>query len=187
MYFRLQDIKPYSSILLGVTGLLALLLLPRPGEGQFLRISMEVESELRTQTVQTLQFGDLYQNAGPVQVAMGEGNMGIYSISGNPTQWVRVTLDTPELLRHADRSLGDSLEISIQAAYANQGANRVEDAQLFSNGEAQFQMMQNAATLTSTQMMRDVTTYIYLFGEISVGNVEPGLYDGQIVMQVEYL
>lgn len=187
MFSRFQDITSRSSTLLGAACLLALLLLPRPGEAQFLRISMEVESELRTQTVQTLQFGELYQNAGPVQVSMGEGNMGIYSISGNPTQWVRVTLDTPGLLRHADRSLGDSLEISIQAAYANQGANRVEDAQLFGNSEAQFQMMQSAGSLTPTQMMRDVTAYIYLFGEISVGDVEPGLYDGQIVMQVEYL
>lgn len=187
MLFRSENITWRNLTHLVCACLIALLLLPRLGKAQFLRISMEVESELKTQTVQTLQFGDLNQNAGAVQVSMGEGNMGIYSISGNPIQWVRVTLDTPELLRHADRSLGDSLEISIQAAYANQGANRVEDAQLFGNGEAQFQMMQNAASLTSTQRLRDVTAYIYLFGGISVGNVEPGLYDGQIVMQVEYL
>lgn len=167
-------------------GLPAMLLTSRPVEAQFIRVTMEVESELSTQTLQPLSFGQLYQNTGPVSVGMGAENMGIFSISGSPIQKVRVSLQSPELLRHADRSLNDSLEVSIQAAYANRGANRVEDARPFNDEQAQFQMMENTGNLTSAALLRDVTAYIYIFGNLSVGDVEPGLYDGDVVIEVEY-
>lgn len=167
-------------------GLPMILLTSRPAEAQFIRVTMEVESELSTHSLQPLSFGELYQNTGPVQVSMGADNMGIFSISGAPIQKVRVSLQSPDLLHHADRSLGDSLEISIQAAYANRGANRVEDARLFNDDQAQFRMMENTGNLTSAALLRDVTAYIYIFGSLSVGNVEPGLYDGEVVMEVEY-
>lgn len=165
-----------------------LVLLPaEKSEAQFLRIVMEVEPELSAQTLQPLDFGQLYQNAGPIEVNMGENNMGIFTVMGYPNQSVRVSLHSPELLRHADRSFSDSLNISIRAAYANRGVNRIEDARLFNGNTAQFQMMESTGGLTPTQMMQNATAYIFIFGSISVGDVQPGHYDGMVVMEVEYL
>lgn len=172
-----------SAIVLCCLALLPLL----QARGQFIRISMEVEPELRTQTVQPLQFGELYQNSGPVRITMGESNMGIFSISGYPMQKVHVSLQPPDHLQHADRALSDSIAINLQAAYANRGVNRIEDAVLFQGNQVQFQMLQNATPLSAIELMRDVTAYIYIFGNLSVGNIAPGAYDGELVMQVEYL
>lgn len=165
-------------VLLGIT---------LPGQAQFIHFSLQIESELQAVTLRSLSFGTVQQNSGAVNVSLDHENAGIFAITGNPEHIVMVNLEFPDKLYHEERSVSDTIPISIKAAYANRGKERVEDAQLFTHNTASFRMFEGKTKLTEHSILSDVTAYIYVFGGIQVGHIETGIYNGEVILQVEYL
>lgn len=94
-----------------------------------------------------------------------------------------------------------SIPFTLKAAYANRGQNNISDAQFIpissgNLGNARFPILSRQQqppgppppppTGEFNQALVEETAYLYLYGEINVGNVDAGLYTGNITVTVEY-
>lgn len=94
-----------------------------------------------------------------------------------------------------------SIPFTLKAAYANRGQNNISDSQLIpmtgSNiGNVRFPILgrqqqppgppPTPPTAGFDQSLVEEAAYLYLYGEIDVGNVDAGFYTGTIIITVEY-
>lgn len=148
---------------------------------QFLNLNLNVEPELKTQSVQPVDFSSFSLNDGVEKIDVTDERSGIFSIYGYAQQQVHVFLETPEKLTHTLQSR-EELPVNLQAAYNNFGENDPVNVIPFEEGSADFKIHENADIQTKTRS----ETYIYIFGEINVENSIPGNYAGEAVLKIEY-
>lgn len=154
-------------------------------EAQFIHFQMEVETELSTNVLQDFSFGDLITNSGTTQVELGGPGMGIFEIRGLNNQRLMVSLNAPSYLSHTSDGTEEQIPIKIEASYNNHGdVNDISQAQPFLEGSlTEFTL--GESTSQSNQSSWE-SAYIYVYGSIDVGEVPTGLYEGSIVLTVEY-
>ena len=95
-----------------------------------------------------------------------------------------------------------SIPFTLRAAYANRGQNNISDAVFIpvsgvNLGSARFPIIARQSgppgppptppTGGFDQSLVNETAYLYLYGDIDVGNVLAGFYSGNITITVEYL
>jgi hypothetical protein len=117
---------------------------------------------------------------------------------------VEITGETELLLDGNPENSGDpqrSITFTLRSAYANNRDNNISDAVMIpvtgtNVGNARFPVLRRQQlppgppppppTEAFDQSLVEETAYLYLYGEIDVGNVLAGQYSGTIVITVEY-
>lgn len=152
-----------------------------PLQAQFVNLRMEIESELSADVIQNLNFGQVQANSGTNRINLGSPQMGIFQIRGLNNQQVLVSMDSPEELTNSSDESDESIGLSLEYAYTNTNENNVEEAEAFSGNTALFYLGNNGLQQNQFQ-----SAFIYVFGNVEIGDVDEGNYEGTLMLTVEY-
>lgn len=172
--------KIAAFLLIGVLGIAA------SATAQFLNLEIEITPEVSLNQVQKLDFGTFYRNAGVIKIELGDMNMGVLNVTGSRSQLLQVDLAAPSYLVHRNPAIKDRIPFQMNAAYANKGANDYREATVFKDNTALFKILDG--NVSSKNSENDVweNAYIYLYGSLNVGNIEPGVYEGTVLLRIGY-
>lgn len=168
-------------------GLVAMIiLLPIAAQAQFLRLTFEIESELVAEEMTSLYFGEVVPNTGVLRIELGDPDMGTYAITGPQNLTVDINLDIPEYLElEGEEAL--QVPMNLEVAYANRNENTVDHALPVTEGVARFPIHAEASPqLSPDDPVPSATAYLYVYGEIEVGDIPTGTYEAEVFMAVEY-
>lgn len=160
---------------------------------QTIQFSVFVSSSLNATKDQDMDLGSVISGSGLTQVNLGDPGMGVFSITGNEELDVIVTLTAPANLTHTGIS-SDVIPLTLEFAYANKGANDVNQAIVGTGGTARFQLKQRSSgpagppptPAGSHHTPADATAYIYIYGSMNVGNIDAGSYSGVVELSITY-
>ncbi|NQV49652.1 MAG: hypothetical protein HQ507_04110 [Candidatus Marinimicrobia bacterium] len=162
-------------------------------QAQVIQFSVHVASSLNASKDQDMDLGTAISGSGLSQVNLGDPGMGIFSITGNEELDVIVTLTAPANLTHTGAS-ADVIPFTLEFAYANRGVNDVNQAVAGTGGTARFQMRQRDSgpagapptPPSAHYTAANETAYIYIYGSMTVGNIDPGTYSGDVDLTITY-
>jgi spore coat protein U-like protein len=168
--------------------LMVLLLSPYTGAlAQMLAFNIEAPPELNVTVISdgTLDYGNLFQNQGLVQILLNDPGTEVISIEGEFNKDVTVTITPPAALQ-LDPS--NTLPYTLGAAYANDGEDNKGQATEFTGNTATFRIKEGGPPPGGRRGggPPSATAYLYVYGDINVGNVNAGTYSGIINIFVEY-
>ncbi len=160
---------------------------------QTINFSVHVASSLSASKDADMTFPGVYPGDGLTSIGLGEGGMGVFAITGNEELDVEVILTVPDSLVH-ESFPNSKMGLTLQFAYANQGANDINQAIMAVGHTARFQLKQRVSgpagapptPPSASHTPNVVTAYIYLFGSINVGNIPSGVYTGNVDLSVQY-
>ncbi|MDG5766026.1 hypothetical protein QA596_01015 [Balneolales bacterium ANBcel1] len=160
--------------------------MPAIAEAQFLRLSFEIDSELTAEEMTPLNFGAVVPNSGIIRIELGDPNMGTYAITGPQNLMVDVVLEIPEYLESAEAP-EFRVPLTLDVGFANRNQNNIDHLQPITGAAALFPIREDAPQQASPDTPVPVATaYIYVYGEIDVGDIPAGVYDAEVFMAVEY-
>lgn len=139
----------------------------------------------------SLDFGTVLRNGGLYQIQLSDPGVVVFSIQAEYDKDLFVTLSPPaDLVLDAS----NTIPFTLRAAYANQGNNSIAQAKVISGTTARFPVQargdqppgppptpKHEGYTTPT-----ATAYLYIYGDIDVGNVSAGFYTGNIDISVSY-
>lgn len=146
--------------------------------------------------------GPIISDGGTYQVELIDSY--VLSIIGVKYLDVGVTITGDGVLVNTDPNCTEpaqcSIPFTLNSAYANRGQNNIADAVIIpvsaNNANTRFPVLARQQqppgppppppTEAFDQAQVEESAYLYLYGEISVGNVNAGLYTGTINITVEY-
>lgn len=178
--------------------LILILLLLSPFSGaiaQMLAFNIEAPPELTITVLSdgVLGYGNLLQNQGQVQILLNDPRTEVISIEGEFNKDVTVTITPPAALQ-LDPS--NTLPYTLAAAYANDGEDNKGQATEFTGNTATFRIKEGGGPppwagrgpppWAGGGGQPTATAYLYIYGDINVGNVNAGTYTGIINIFVEY-
>ncbi len=159
----------------------ALLALPlaHSSQAQTVRFNMDVQPELGVEVLQDLNFGTVVTNSGTHQIRLGNPQMGIFKIRALAAQSAILTLHKPDRLSPSgDQDTTNTIPLNLDAAYAPDATN-YQDYSPFANKELHINLSGDNEQVWDTG-------YVYIFGNIDVGDIAPGSYSGTLVLNVVY-
>lgn len=156
--------------------------LPISGFSQSLNVQIDVEPEVQTTVVRDLDFGQVIAGMGLQSIPPGSNSMGIFRVRALRTQSVILQMDADDELLHENPDVLDSIPIDLQAAYTNFG---MEDFEL-SNPLSSIGESIVLETSTNNPSSEWTSLYVYVFGNVDIGNVREGVYTGEVVLTVIY-
>lgn len=184
---------------------LALLFLPFGAmHAQMLALNVEAPPGITVTILSDgiLDFGTLLQNQGQVSINLMDPGTEVISIEADRTRDLSVTLSPPASLQ---LDANNTLPFTLGASYANTGENDKTQAVEFPDSfTAVFPSYDDQNTsgpppwacndkknnannnCDDTNNNNTVLSYIYLYGNITVGNARAGTYTGMINMTVSY-
>ncbi|MEX0685719.1 MAG: hypothetical protein WD267_11360 [Balneolales bacterium] len=138
-----------------------------------------------------LDFGMVLTNSSINQIELGDSDMVIIAIEGVEYYDVIVTIDAPTIL---ELDSENSIPFELSAAYANRGQNQVSDAIYFNGTIARFPIKRRGDGPPSPPPVPGYngytpptgTAYLFLYGNITVGEIDAGHYTGNVNITVEY-
>lgn len=157
----------------------------QPLLAQFLNLDLVIEPELSTSVIQDLDFGTIISNTGEVSIELGDSDMGVFSIRSFRAQWVHLSIDVPESLSSLTNDSNDIIPISINSSYNNSGNNEVENSS-YMNGNSVYIPVHNGNQVLNRNANYWTQLYVYIYGSIIVGDIPNGIYEGSIVLNIEY-
>lgn len=177
---RSKYFQAYSIFFLLATLLLSLL--PIIAQSQSLNIQIDVEPEVETTVERSLDFGQVITGMGLQTIPPGSPNMGVFQIRALQTQRLIIQMESDRELQHENPDILDTIPIELQAAYTNFG---MEDFELSTplNDIGQSIVLESQS---SNQDSAWSSLYIYVFGNVEIGNVPEGVYTGEVVLTVIY-
>jgi len=149
---------------------------------QFVNIRLSLQPELETSVLSELRFGEVVINSGEKRIPLGDPNMGVFAVRAYNAQLIHLDVLTPETLAHENPGISDLIPIQITAAYNNTGENNYRKSQFMPQNEAFIQVL---SSVNQAEYNWD-TFYVYIFGNIEVGPVTEGVYEGEIRLIVDY-
>lgn len=156
--------------------------IPVSVSGQFLNVQIDVIPEIETLVEQPLDFGQIVTNSGLQQIELGDPNMGIFRIRALRAQRLFISLDSDEELRSQNPGNSQTIPIELQASYTQNGIDNYQSStplsSLFEDIVIESPPEEPLSAWSSA--------YIYIYGNIDVGNVPAGTYRGEIVLTVIY-
>lgn len=164
-------------ILLGLTN-------PKVADGQFIHFQLSVESEMSTDVVQNLDFGKFISDSGVQRIEKGSSNMGIFEIRGLQNQNVVVTMDPPATLEHSNSDISQRITASLEASYTTGSVQDIEQSHPFSGNNARFTIGDEPTSSATNQSWH--SAFVYIYGDLVIGEVPDGVYEGTLVLTVEY-
>jgi len=178
--FYLIKIKLSLSIF---SALIALFLIyPALLFSQSLNIQLDVEPRVETTVEQNLDFGQVIGGAGLQSILPGSPEMGIFQIRALRTQQLIIQMEEVEELQHEDPDVLDSIPIELRASYTNFG---IEDFELSTplNSIGESVVLQTSGENPESEW---TSLYVYVYGDVDIGQVREGLYTGEVVLTVIY-
>jgi len=160
---------------------------------QTIQFSVHVASSLNATKDQDMDFATVLSGSGVSQINLGDSGMGVFAITGNEELDVIVTMTAPANLTHTGSS-SDVIPFTMNFAYANHGANDINQAVEVTGTTARFQMRERESgpagvppTPPSAYHTPATTTaYIYIYGSMNVGVIDAGSYTGTVELSVIY-
>lgn len=139
----------------------------------------------------SLSFGQILQNEGIKQIQLSDPEVVVFSIEAEIDKDVFVTITAPPNLQ-IDPS--NTIPFTLWAAYANRGNNNIGQAKLISGNTVRFPVLARGnrppgpppTPKHNGYTTPTATAYLYIYGDITVGNVAAGLYTGIIDISVSY-
>jgi len=162
--------------------ILFLIFLPLSIKAQTIDIQIDVNPEVDTRVIQPLDFGQLMAGTGVHQIQLGSPDMGIFHVRALRTQRFFLNLTADEALVHQNPEVEDSIPIELFASYTNFG---IDDYRQSIPMGSLFEEVVVEETPGNPESAWS-GLYIYIYGNIELGNVQPGLYTGEIVLTVIY-
>ena len=187
-------------------GLLALLLLVRPGEStaQTMQMQITVKEEFSVFRDRDINPGVLPANEGWISIPDDSEMAGRLTIRAEENVEIIVTLEAPsELVRNSgignseiedseiegsgNESSGNILPLRLQASYTPDGGLHAADPIPFNSHTARFRLSASGLLVENMDpRLHRLAANIYLYGEIYSGEVDQGLYHGEVGVRVEY-
>ena len=182
-------------------GLLALLLLVRPGEStaQTMQMQITVDEEFSVFRDSDINPGVLPANEGWISIPDDSEMAGQLTISAEENVEIIVTLEAPsELVRNSGignseiedseiEDSGNTLPLRIAAAHTPDGGLHAADPIPFNGHTATFRLSGSGLLVENMNpRMHRLNTHIYIYGEIYAGDVPAGIYSGEVGVRVEY-
>lgn len=162
--------------------LLGLITIPALLQAQYINVQLEVTPEVDTQVLQPLDFGQLVAGTGRHRIEAGSPEMGIFYVRALHTQRLLLNLTTTDRLQNNDPAIDASIPIELQASYSNFDVDNYLQSTPMNN----FLEDVVVGTAAHNQGSAWSGLYIYIFGNVNVGNVPPGTYSGEIILTVIY-
>lgn len=150
------------------------------GYAQFIDLQLNIDPEIVARTEQPLNFDTLATNSGRQMIELGSINMGIFSITALENQMLLVTLDKPAELKHEDASIDDSIPLELYSRYGYSIQN-------YDNSYPLPETTGNIKVEPNSAPGLWNSVYIFMYGEIEIGDVSGGTYSSEIVLIVEYI
>ncbi len=177
-YIRVIRIAFLLSCLTLVSGI------SKPLHAQFLRLEFRVEAETVVDVARNLDMGLIPVNYGWVQVGINDDFSGIMGIRTSENINLKITFFAPEELVMNDNN---RMPLRVQAAYNNTPDKTGSMAIPFQGATAQFPVSNSGLLAENMNILSNpLRTTIHFFGSVYAGQVEPGVYTGQIDVIVEY-
>lgn len=148
---------------------------------QTVQFSLDVQPELGVEVLQDLNFGTVIANSGTQRVSLGDLQMGIFKIKALAAQSALLTLQKPDQLTSTNEGIQKNIPISIYAAYSDQ-PNSYNNVLNFRDNSLQVSLGNDNVSLSPTWE----TGYVFIFGDIEVGEVSEGSYSGTLILNVTY-
>jgi hypothetical protein len=147
-------------------------------------VTANVVTELTVLATQPLQFGNVFQGVAKTQGKNDDVNSGIFTIGGQPSAGISVTLTLPDFLALTPGG-ADRLYISFSGTDANVDTTVVTPS-TFGAGDGWID--QNPRLLPAAMVLgAGGTTRIYLGGKVTPSvDQRSGPYVGDIVCSVAY-
>lgn len=161
-----------------------LFLVNLPLKAQFINLQIKVEPELSAAVEQPLNFGTQITNSGPTEIALGDLNMGIFSIRAFSNQQVYLELDIPEYLEHTVLNSEENIPLHIEMSYNNSGVNSYQNSTPVTGNKVLVNVANKEAVKSNSDLWNIL--YLYIFGSIDIGNIPNGIYSGEIKLTITY-
>jgi len=156
------------------------LAIPAAAHAQFIDLRLDVDSELTASTVQPLDFGAISTNSGQRSIDLGGINMGIFNITALENQLLLVTLQKPDVLRHNNPAIQDTVPLNLFARYGF-------SAQNYQSATSLPEATNALKVETNPDPGPWNTIYIFMYGSINIGDIPDGVYSNEIILNVEYI
>ncbi len=189
-------------------GLMCLMLLLLGGQlhrlpAQHIRIQIKVPPKLALEDTRMLDFGTI-QDTGWIHINRNDPRVGAFAISNQENVKVQVSVYTPTAL---ELDQDTHLPIRLEASWLNDGTSRPWMAVPFNPAPptsqiilpappitslpylsefASFILSDNVADSQSASENESLTAWVYLSGSLYVGELKPGVYQGQVYVTIEY-
>jgi hypothetical protein len=147
---------------------------------QSVQFSMDVQAELGIEVLQDLNFGTVIANSGRQRVGLGDPQMGIFQIKAMAAQSALLTLHKPDSLAFADDERAEKIPVSIEASYSGRPTG-YNDVLNFANGSLGISLGNGVSNASNWE-----TGYVFIYGDIDVGEVREGSYSGTLVLNITY-
>ena len=166
-----------------ISTILFLLLFPALNSySQTVQFSMDIKPELGIEVLQGLNFGTVVTNSGQQHISLGNPQMGIFKIKALAAQSALITLQKPEYLSSQDSDTDDRIPVSLNAAYSRIPTGYNDILQFNNNSLGVSLGGGNRATLSPTWE----NGYVFIYGDIYVGEVSEGSYSGTLILNITY-
>lgn len=164
-----------------IASLFILLFLWKPAIAQYVNVQIDIQAVVDAEVRQSLSFGTMISDSGINRIEPGHPDMGIFAIRVLQTQSMLFNLELPDYLVHTNPETDARIPISLEAAYTNFGTDDFTRAITM---RTPFEEV--AMTIPDDPFHEWATAYIYLYGEIFVGDIPEGDYHGEIILNIEY-
>jgi len=164
-----------------ISALMLLLASLEEVSGQYINVQIDIHAEADADVRQSLDFGTLIANSGVYRIELGHPDMGVFSIRILQAQSMLFNLEVPDYLEHNDPGTEAHIPISLEAAYTNFGEDDYSRAVFMRSPWEEIVM-----ATPDDPNHGWATAYIYLYGQIEVGEIPEGTYRGEIILNIEY-
>lgn len=144
-------------------------------------VTLRAAEELVVNGVNDLDFGIIISGAGRHAVVLTDPSAGLFTITGRSNRRVTVTLSPPAVLTNA--ASGNTIPFTSAAAYRNHGTanNNPAGATVITGNSTTFRIFP-----AHTGRPIQATAYVWIYGEINVGNVRAGPYTGIFTLTADF-
>ena len=167
--------------------LLFMIISSGPSYSQFINLSFEVESEVVAEVMNPLSFGQVIPNIGLIRIPLGDPDMGVFSVSGPRNIVVEMNMDIPNYLEFNDGNNDFRIPMDLEVSLANRNENNIEHAEPVHDHNIRFSLYDDPVGEQLPDISATIATaFIYVYGQIEIGDIPAGTYDADVYLTVEY-
>lgn len=178
----------FFSILLLIAAMVSI---PAGAGAQFIVSTVEVDAEISATTIQNLEFDAAPVRTGKTSVKLGDPEMGVFRVQGYRYQQLILSLDTPTQLEHEHPDIEETVPVQLDYAYNNRGKNNSANVVKFHSGSTNVTLTgrrsaHRGSPRADHSQFEQARMYIYVYGSVDIGNVQPGIYKNEAIVRIEY-
>lgn len=144
-----------------------------------------VENEFAVTNFRHPGFGNIPVDSGWAYLPVESEQVGFFTISATENVQMMAAITYPEMLV---MNLSNSIPLRFEAAYVQDGLTSPNLAIPFTDNCASFRLSSRGMLIDENyEWLKELKTNVFLYGSVSVGDVEPGIYYGNVMISLEYL